>query len=295
MGYRDYAPGYRGAPDERDFERGRFGDRGEQERYGAYGRERYDAPYNREVPGRWTTGGYEEGLRNRDFDPGRWGSLREREYSVIEGEPGNFGPAANRFRDAGSRDRFEERGLGEGRGFERRGEFGVMGGSSGSWRYGGQPAYPESLGYGSSAGARGIPVSYAGRGPRGYRRADDAIRDEINERLTRHPEIDATDVEVRVDGAEVVLTGVVEDRRAKRLAEDICEDVWGVDDVRNELKVRHGFLARLTGEQADEREIARTVSRESTGTTGTTTSETARRTGRTSATAGSGAGSTSGT
>jgi hypothetical protein len=48
----------------------------------------------------------------------------------------------------------------------------------------------------------------------------------------------------------------------KRLVEDVAENVWGVNDVRNELKVRHGFLAALTGERVDEREVERTTAKE---------------------------------
>jgi osmotically-inducible protein OsmY len=98
--------------------------------------------------------------------------------------------------------------------------------------------------------------SFAGRGPRGYRRSDTRIAEDVNERLTWHPDLDATDIEVRVANGEVTLGGIVEDRRAKRLAEDIVEDVVGVSDVHNELKVRHGFLAGLTGEKADEQDLA---------------------------------------
>jgi hypothetical protein len=115
--------------------------------------------------------------------------------------------------------------------------------------------------------------TFAGRGPKGYRRSDERIREDVNDRLTWSPELDATDIEVRVNDGEVTLTGVVEDRRAKRLAEDLVEDVFGVQDVQNQLKIRHGFLAGLTGEKADEREVAVTSGRER--------SETARRETRT--------------
>ena len=36
---------------------------------------------------------------------------------------------------------------------------------------------------------------------------------------------------------EVTLTGSVPDRHAKRLAEDLAEDVWGVRDVQNQIRV----------------------------------------------------------
>jgi hypothetical protein len=126
---------------------------------------------------------------------------------------------------------------------------------------------------------------HAGRGPKGYRRSDDRIREDVNDRLTAHPDIDASEIEVRVQSGEVTLTGVVEDRRTKRMAEDAIEDVTGVDDVHNQLKVRHGFLAGLTGEKADEREVSRAAVREgtsrSTGTTGTTGTSTTTGTGTT--------------
>ncbi|MDQ3949882.1 MAG: BON domain-containing protein [Gemmatimonadota bacterium] len=59
-----------------------------------------------------------------------------------------------------------------------------------------------------------------------------------NDALTRHPDIDATDIEVRVQNGEVSLAGAVDDKYAKRLAEDIAEACSGVTDVRNELRVR---------------------------------------------------------
>lgn len=95
---------------------------------------------------------------------------------------------------------------------------------------------------------------FFGRGPKGYRRSSERMREEISDRLMTHPDIDASDIEVRVEGGIVSLTGTVEDRHEKRLAEYIAEDALGVDDVDNQLKVRHGFWATLTREKADEPE-----------------------------------------
>lgn len=78
---------------------------------------------------------------------------------------------------------------------------------------------------------------YVGRGPRGYQRSDERIREEICERLTRHGRIDASDIEIRVAGGEVTLEGSVNDRDSKRLAEDVTESVFGVKDVTNHIKV----------------------------------------------------------
>jgi hypothetical protein len=78
-----------------------------------------------------------------------------------------------------------------------------------------------------------------------------------------HPDIDASDIEVRVADGVVTLTGTAEDRHEKRLAEYIAEDALGVDDVDNQLKVRHGFWATLSGEKADDSESNEGVSQRS--------------------------------
>jgi osmotically-inducible protein OsmY len=78
---------------------------------------------------------------------------------------------------------------------------------------------------------------FAGRGPRGYQRSDERIREEINDRLTEHDQLDASNLEVSVKDGEVTLTGSVDDRRDKRLAEEIAEKAQGVRDVMNQVKV----------------------------------------------------------
>ncbi len=88
---------------------------------------------------------------------------------------------------------------------------------------------------------------YAGRGPRGYRRSDERIREDINDRLTDDWRIDASDVEVTVNNGMVTLTGRVNSREEKRRAEDIAERVSGVTDVSNQLRV--GREVPITAEQ----------------------------------------------
>jgi hypothetical protein len=124
----------------------------------------------------------------------------------------------------------------------------------------GERAYPEAFGFSRSTRYPYSGVAsehrrgrFFGRGPKGYRRSSERIREEVSDRLMTHPDIDASDIEVRVGDGIVTLTGTVEDRHEKRLAEYIAEDALGVDDVDNQLKVRHGFWATLTGEKPDER------------------------------------------
>jgi len=79
---------------------------------------------------------------------------------------------------------------------------------------------------------------FAGRGPKGWRRSDERIREDVCERLTMHPDVDATDVEVQVRDSEVTLSGVVDDRHAKRMAEEIAESISGVREVNNQIRIR---------------------------------------------------------
>jgi osmotically-inducible protein OsmY len=82
---------------------------------------------------------------------------------------------------------------------------------------------------------------FAGRGPKNWQRSDDRIREDINERLTDHPDIDASEIDVQVKNGEVTLTGAVDERYVKRLAEDVAENVTGVREVHNQLRVQSQF------------------------------------------------------
>jgi osmotically-inducible protein OsmY len=101
--------------------------------------------------------------------------------------------------------------------------------------------------YGSSASRS----SYSGRGPKDYQRSDERIREDANDALTRDPEIDASDIQVSVSKGEITLKGEVEDRRAKRRAEECVERLPGVRDVHNELRARRGFWDTLLGEDRE--------------------------------------------
>jgi hypothetical protein len=85
---------------------------------------------------------------------------------------------------------------------------------------------------------RRMQDQYRGRGPKGYMRSDDRIREDVNDRLTDAPTIDASEIEVAVSGGEVTLTGFVFSRDQRRRAEDVAETVSGVTHVQNNLRVR---------------------------------------------------------
>lgn len=81
---------------------------------------------------------------------------------------------------------------------------------------------------------------FRGKGPRGYQRADERILDDVNDRLSEDPNLDASDIEVSVASSEVTLNGEVANRTAKRRAEDCVESVSGVTNVQNNLRIRQG-------------------------------------------------------
>ncbi len=92
--------------------------------------------------------------------------------------------------------------------------------------------------------------NFFGKGPKGFRRTDEKIREEVCEALYRDHSVDASEIEVSVKDAEVMLSGTVSERRMKRLAEDCAESVSGVSDVRNEIRVQSQSEKTLSADGA---------------------------------------------
>ena len=131
---------------------------------------------------------------------------------------------------------------------ESRRGFGSGGIGSSSGGYGRDQDYGRrgALGYGGYGGMGGAETGssaydadaqFRGRGPRGYRRSDERIREEVCEALTDDAYIDASNLEVTVKDCEVTLSGSVTSREAKRRAESLVERLSGVKDVHNTLRV----------------------------------------------------------
>jgi hypothetical protein len=190
--------------------------------------------YEREQDYRWSGGGrsFEEPHRqgggreqqwSRDLprDPSRagrrYGDYERGGFAEYEGRPYQGG-----YERGGSR--FEPQGSGVG-GFGRLGSFG--GRQETAW------------GGGWESGEHGMSTGrHAGRGPRGYQRSDDRIHEDVCDALTADPFVDATEITITVKGGDVTLEGTVDDRQAKRRAEDCVEDLSGVRQVHNRLTVQ---------------------------------------------------------
>ena len=116
---------------------------------------------------------------------------------------------------------------------------------------------------------------HRGRGPKGYTRSDDRVREDVCDRLTEDPFLDASEIEIEVSTCEVTLSGTVDSREAKRRAEDIAERVSGVNHVQNNLRVQQRSWGSSAGAGATSDSVS-TGTRETGGTTqaGTSTSST---------------------
>ncbi len=105
--------------------------------------------------------------------------------------------------------------------------------------------------YGPSESERGAWTTntqagqHRGKGPRGYTRSDERIKEMVCEVLTEDAHIDASGIDVDVKSGEVILSGMVPDRRTKRMAEDALEGIGGIKDVTNQLKVSDDERQRL--------------------------------------------------
>lgn len=76
-----------------------------------------------------------------------------------------------------------------------------------------------------------------GKGPKGWKRSDDRIKEEVCEALNDSSFVDASDIDVSVKEGIVSLSGNVESREVKLEAERCVERVRGVFDVQNGLRV----------------------------------------------------------
>jgi osmotically-inducible protein OsmY len=86
-------------------------------------------------------------------------------------------------------------------------------------------------------------ATHRGKGPKSYRRSDERIQEEICEQLALNPLIDASLMEVRVHNGEVTLSGEVFDRRMKYMADDVVDEVFGVTEINNRLRVARNRAA----------------------------------------------------
>lgn len=84
-------------------------------------------------------------------------------------------------------------------------------------------------------------LKFVGKGPKGYRRSDDRIYEEVCESLMKSHDVDASDIGVKVENGTVYLEGTVDSRKTKIFVEYLIEDLPGIEDIKNELKIDKNF------------------------------------------------------
>ena len=179
-------------------------------------------------------GGYPDEDRDRSYDHGysRLGGASEGDYERYQG-------SSQRALDYGRED-YGQRDYGQ-RDWERqRNRSGMGSPSEHAVRQG--PSGQSGYGQHGPSGQRG---RYVGRGPKGYKRSDERIREDVCDALMMHPDIDPSDIEVKVSDGEVTLTGTVQDREDKYTAEQIADAIAGVREVTNNVRIK-----RASGEQS---------------------------------------------
>lgn len=140
-------------------------------------------------------------------------------------------------------DRWQSSGGRGGRNYAGRGGQSDYGYGSSQSQYGGTGRYGSEE-YGGSR-----QQSFRGRGPKGYQRTDDRLKELVCECLMEDPDIDASEVTIEVSGAVVTLTGTVDDRRAKYRIEEAAESVGGIKDINNQLRVQQSAWQSQSGSQ----------------------------------------------
>jgi hypothetical protein len=172
-------------------------------------------------------GGYRGGTQEPNYGYGRGGRQQEPRYGREAGSSGTsmYGRSFSDYGYSGGSGWNEP--YGEGQQYTSRGD------------YGGQ--------YGSGTGER--MGEHRGKGPKGYQRSDDRIKELICERLHDDPHIDPSDVTISVQGGKVTLEGTVDSRQTKNAIEDVAEQ-FGTQEVQNNLRVQRSSQAGESGSRA---------------------------------------------
>ena len=181
-------------------------------------------------------GGY-GGRDQRDRNENRWRSGNERrnmqssDYPDYGWASGGYGGGRGYGRDYGDYGRGAHSGVGYGGVYDdqERGFWDRASDEVSSW-------------FGDEQAERRRTMDqqggHRGRGPKGYTRSDDRIREDVSDALSDDHHVDASEITVAVSGSEVTLTGTVASRQEKRRAEDCADRVSGVKHVQNNLRVK---------------------------------------------------------
>jgi hypothetical protein len=202
--------------------------------YGNFRQSRYQPGYGA------SAGGYARDYDEGDFDQA-FGSYSPPQYAY-----GDSGAAYGRggYGSTYGQD-FDDDFLGSTNAPVQTGAYGQgPGGYGGGFHQGlaGRSGY--GMGSGYTRGNEGLRESQFGKGPKGYVRSDERLKEDISEKLMRNHLVDASDISVEARNGAVTLSGSVDDRQLKHYVEDLVERCAGVRDIDNRLTVRPRTASR---------------------------------------------------
>lgn len=256
-----------------------------------YGSERYNTNEDRYANNWQATSDYDTGRNtSRDFN------MRDREEHMDQDRYGRTGGYFSNTGRGNYGRNYESSRFNEDRESDSSPSYGSSRGDyssqnysdrdyRGSQSYSGRGDHLQESNYGYGQNSRGgsRSSSFEGRGPKSYTRSDDRIKEDICDMLTRHPEIDANDIEVEVKSGEVTLSGAVSERRMKHMAEDLVERISAVKEVINNIRVQrestHDWSS--TERDSDSADLSASSKGGSTGKRGSASQSTSSSTGTT--------------
>ncbi len=156
---------------------------------------------------------------------------------------------------------------------------GVYGEDQYGWTEYGEPRYAGSLYRGELRGAEpyrehewqrskepppALLARLYARGPKGYTRSDERIKEDISERLWRTEYIDSSEVSVAVKDGVVTFSGTVPVRWMRHEIENIADSCIGVQDIENNIRVQRRTIEEANVERSGTRGDAVGVSSRTT-------------------------------
>ncbi|HKQ48259.1 MAG TPA: BON domain-containing protein [Phycisphaerae bacterium] len=232
--------GYRGSQGSREF--GRYGQGGQGERESWRSGEGYRSS------GRYGSEMGRSSQYGTEYEPYEEGSMEDYSSRSYRGEygggyggsmGGGYSSQAGSYREGLGRDEGYSGQFGSGgsySGGRSEGAFGTYEGQRGMGWNGGRGR--ESFGGGQrSQGRFSSQGRQRNRGPKGYTRSDERIKEDLSDRLMEGY-LDASEVEIDVSSGVVTLKGTVDSRDSKYQIEELAENIGGVKDVNNEIKIK---------------------------------------------------------
>lgn len=234
---------------------------------GSYGSRRYAQDQYGDPRGQ---GGSAQGSDN----PSSYGRPSQSGYGQGNRNPSGQGGYGQGYGQGGGSDHGQGSRYGQGSSYGQAGQAGQGSYAQGSYGHSGQDA--------SQGGDRESMGGHRGKGPRNYSRSDERLAEDINEQLMHSDDIDASDIDVKVEGGEVKLEGTVTERWMKHQVEDLVERCSGVKDIDNRIRVKKSWSRGMDEDSSSDMKSSSSNGNGVSGSAGSVSGSSGTGTGRSS-------------